>query len=69
MAFPHPQSRKDHYREEDKPSWRRVVRKFFKRTINITEYRNAKDDVNAAENRTLGGFLHDLYYLLSIQDF
>ena len=29
-----------------------------KRTINITEYRNAKDDVNPAKNRTFGGILH-----------
>src|SRR6266436_4228665 len=35
MAFPHPQSRKDHYRKEDIPSWGGIVRKFFKRTIDI----------------------------------
>ena len=28
-------------------------------TVNITEYRNAKDDVIPANNRTLGGFFHD----------
>jgi len=33
MAFPHPQSRKDHYRKEDKPSCGGVVWKPFKRTI------------------------------------
>ncbi len=59
MAFPHPQSRKDHYRKEDKPSCGGVVWNFFKRTINITEYRNAKDDVNPAKNRPLGGIFHD----------
>src|SRR5260370_4654793 len=58
MAFPHPQSRKDHYRKEDIPSWGGIARKFFKRTINITEYRNAKDDVNPAKNRALGGIIH-----------
>ena len=58
MAFPHPQSRKDHCRKEDKPSCRGIVWKFFKRTINITEYRNGKDDVNPAKNRTLGGIIH-----------
>jgi len=58
MAFPHPQSRKDHYRKEDKPSCGGIVWKFFKRTINITEYRNGKDDVNPAKNRTLGGIIH-----------
>jgi hypothetical protein len=59
MAFPHPQSRKDHYRKEDIPRWRGIVWKFFKRTINVTEYRNGKDDVNPAKNRTLGALLHD----------
>src|SRR5947208_13126479 len=59
VAFPHPQSRKDHYRKEDKPSYGGVVWKFFKRTINIAEYRNAKDDVNPAKNRTFGILVHD----------
>jgi len=36
-----------------------VLWNFFKRTINITEYRNAEDDVNPAKNRTFGGFFHD----------
>jgi hypothetical protein len=59
MPFPHPQSRKDHSRKEDIPSWGGIVWEFFKRTINITEYRNTKDDVNPAKNRTLGGIFHD----------
>src|SRR6266852_2296674 len=59
MAFPHPKSRKDNYRNEDKPNSGGVVGNFFKRTINITEYRNAKDDVNPAKNRQLGGIFHD----------
>src|SRR6516162_3214209 len=59
MAFPHPKSRKEHYRNDDKPNTGGVLRNFFKWTINITEYRNAKDDVNPAKNRTLGGFFHD----------
>ena len=58
VAFPHPQSRKNHYRKEDIPSWGSIVWKFFKRTINITEYWNAKDDVNPAKNRTLGDSIH-----------
>jgi hypothetical protein len=60
MALPHPQSRKDHYWKEHKPSCGGVVWEFFKRTINITEYRNGKDHVNPAENRTFGGIFHDL---------
>src|SRR6266852_9448888 len=58
MAFPHPQSRKDHYRKENIPSCGGIVRKFFKRTINVTEYRNTKDDVNPAKNRAFGGIFH-----------
>src|SRR6266550_8071014 len=59
MAFPHPKSRKEHYRYDDKPNTGGVFWNFFKRTIDITEYRNAKDDVNPANNRTFGGIFHD----------
>ena len=61
MAFPHPKSRKDKYRNEDKPNSGGVVWNFFKRTINITEYRNAKDDVNPANYRTFGALVHDCF--------
>ena len=63
MAFPHPKSRKEHYRKEDKPNSGGVIWYFFKRTINIPDYRNAKDDVNPAENRTFGGVFHDQFVL------
>lgn len=53
MAFRHPKSRKEHYRNDDKPNTGGVPWNFFKRTINIPKYRNAKDDVNPAKNRTL----------------
>src|SRR6267154_5715551 len=59
MAFPHPQSRKDNYRHEDKPSSGGVVSDLFKRTINISDYRNAKDNVNPSKNRAFGGLFHD----------
>ena len=61
MAFPHPESGKNKYRNGDKPNHRGVVWKFFKRTINITDYRNAKDKVNTAKNRTFGGTTHDWF--------
>jgi hypothetical protein len=61
MALPHPKSRKDNDRKEDKPNKRGVVWKLFKRTINITDDRDAKDDVNPAKNRTLGGLFHDCF--------
>src|SRR4029077_17662670 len=50
--------RKDHYRNEEKPSRPGVVWNLFKRTINITDYRNGEDDVNPANNRTFGGLFH-----------
>ena len=59
MALPHPESRKDQHRKEDVPSWSGVIGQFFKRTIDVTEDRNAEDDVNPAEDRTLGAFFHD----------
>src|SRR5437899_835491 len=60
MAFPHPQSRKHKYRNENIPSSGSIVWNLVKRTINITGYRNGKDDVNPPKNRTLGSFFHDL---------
>src|SRR5882757_859644 len=59
IAFPHPKSRKEHYRHEYKPSSGRVVWNLFERTINIAEYRNAKDDVNRAKDPTLGALVHN----------
>src|SRR5882757_4367596 len=59
VAFPHPQSRKNHYRNEEIPCRPGVVRNLFKRTINIADYRNAKDDVNPAKNPTFGALTHD----------
>jgi hypothetical protein len=59
MAFPHPQSSKDNYRKGDKPNHGSVFGYFFKRTINVTDYRNAEDDVNPAKKRTFGGIIHD----------
>ena len=58
MAFPHPKSRKRNYRKGDKPNNGSVVWKFFKGTINVTDYRNAEDDVDRAKDRTLGGISH-----------
>jgi hypothetical protein len=55
MALPHPKSRKDKGRNEDKPNSGGIVRDFFKGTINIAEYRNAEEEVNPANNRTLEG--------------
>src|SRR5580658_3172139 len=56
VALPHPQSRKNKPRNEDKPSGGGVVWNLVKRAINVTEYRNAKDEVNPAKNRTCSNF-------------
>jgi len=45
----------DECRKEDKPNSGGVLWNVFKRAINITEYRNARDDVNSQKNRTRGG--------------
>jgi len=60
MAFPHPQSGKDEYRNEDKPSSGGILWNVFKGTINIAEDRNGKDDVNPAKNRTFYALVHDV---------
>ena len=59
MPFPHPQSGEDHYRDDDKASKRSVVRDLVKRTIDVAEYWDAKDDVNPAKNRSFGIGAHD----------
>src|SRR5712692_7833196 len=59
MAFPHPKSRNGKYGNEHKSSSGGVVRNFFKRTINIAEYRYAEDDVNRAKNPTFCALAHD----------
>jgi hypothetical protein len=53
MAFPHPEARKNHDGKKDKTSSGGILWKFVKRTVDITENRNANDDVNRAKNPTL----------------
>jgi hypothetical protein len=60
MAFPHPQPRKDHHWKGNIPNNWGVVWKFFKGTINVTDYRNPEDDVNPAKNRTFDGISHSI---------
>jgi hypothetical protein len=60
MAFPHPQSSNYYHRDGDESNNGGVVRDFFERTINITDDRNGKDDMNPAKDRALGGFFHDV---------
>ncbi|MES2787997.1 MAG: hypothetical protein V4719_00140 [Planctomycetota bacterium] len=60
MTFPHPQSRQDEYGQEDIPSRASVIGDFFKWTINITDDRNTKDNMNPAKNRTFSALVHDI---------
>ena len=60
MTFPHPKAGKDDHWNCDKPNNGGVVRKLLIRTVNVTNYRNAKDDVNAAKNRTFGSITNHL---------
>ena len=58
MAFPHPKPGKCNYWKRDIPNNGRVVWKFLKRTINITDDRNREGEVNPAKYGTFGGFFH-----------
>jgi hypothetical protein len=60
MGFPHPKPRKEKYRKEDIPNSGGVVGNFLKRTVNITNDRDAKDDVNPAKNRSFCTWAHDV---------
>jgi len=46
--------------EGNKPNSGGVLLNFRNRTINLTEYRHAKDDVNPAKNRRFGGITDHL---------
>jgi hypothetical protein len=52
MTLPHPQSRKDHERNEDIPRLEGIGRQLVEWTVDVTEYWNAEDEVNPAENCT-----------------
>src|SRR5678815_1793219 len=56
MSFPHPQACKDKDGNEDKSNKRRIIRDLVKRTIDVTEYRDAEHKVNPAKK----GACHDV---------
>jgi hypothetical protein len=66
MAFPHPDSREEEDGKEDKPNGGGVLRDFFVRTVNITEYRDAKDDVDPAKDRTFDTLFHEFLLLIAV---
>ena len=59
MPFPHPKSRSDKHREEDISDRGGVIWNLFERTINVADYRDAKDQVNTANDHAFfGGSIH-----------
>jgi hypothetical protein len=70
MAFPHPQSRKDHDWYENIARLEGIVWQPLERTVNVTEDRNTEDEMNPAEDRPgeasvcgagwIGWFGHDV---------
>jgi hypothetical protein len=60
MALPHPKTGKGNHRDRDIANNGSVVWKFLKGTIDITDYRNGKDEVNPAKNRTHDASVHDV---------
>jgi hypothetical protein len=65
MAFPHPQSRKENRRKGDIADDGSVIGKVFERAVNISDYRDAEDDVDPAQNRTFDGVAHNWFVKLS----
>src|SRR5882762_2001834 len=59
VTFPHPQSRKKQYRKKGIPNSGGVIWGVRRRIINVTEHRNATDNVNPAIDRTFSGLFHD----------
>src|SRR5258708_2408420 len=59
VAFPHPQARKEQNRKKDIPNSEGVIWSVRRRIINVTEHRNATDNVNPSIDRTIGGLFHD----------
>ncbi len=68
MAFPHPKSCQDNNRKGNKPNNWRVIREFFERTINVTGYRDGKDNVDPAENRAFGAVIHNRFVNLQARE-
>src|SRR5215469_3037848 len=60
VAFPHPEPGKENYGNEYRPNDRGVFWNLFKRTVNITEDRNAEDDVDPAKDPTCRAPVHDV---------
>src|SRR5450432_3701154 len=58
VAFPHPQSCEDQYGEKDESDRPGVVWSIRRRIVNVTDDRNATDDVNPAKNGTFSSLFH-----------
>ncbi len=58
MAFPHQQSRKEKHRNDEELKDGGILLHLRWWTVNVTENRKAKEDVNPAKNRALGALGH-----------
>src|SRR5688572_12074046 len=58
VTLPHPQSRQNHHRKEDKPDEVSEIRERLERTVDVADDGDGKDDVNPANDRALSGFPH-----------
>lgn len=60
LAFPHQKSCQDNDRKVEISKKRGVWLNHLRRTINITDQREAEENVNPAKNRTFGVWVHDV---------
>ena len=64
MAFPHPQARSHEQRNEYIPCRRGVLRNPLKRAIDVSDDRNAEDEVNRSKYHALRGTIHNPFPVL-----
>ncbi len=69
MAFPHPQSGKDHHRNKDKAGCGGVVWNFVERAINIAEHGDGKENVNPAKYGKYDALVQSFVILLFDSEF
>jgi hypothetical protein len=58
ITLPHPQTREQNNRKVEIPEKGNVLHGFLRRPINVSNYKQAKDDVNPPEDRSFGVGVH-----------
>jgi hypothetical protein len=59
VSFPHPEAGQEHDRDDDITNTAGILWKVLKRAIDVSDNRNAEDNVNGAKDGTFGGGFHD----------